>query len=525
MNFVSQRARHAARAVPGKVTPTEDSKGPECRSAGTTRSDEIYCSFSAMARGQNAVGPAPPRNLEGGPRLPLELLRMIAELAVSPCRMPVDCPNYCCHDCTRARSARYALSLTCYETYLVAQPALWHCLELRHATDTQLARSMSRLSALSTRPEPSRLLDPAHLVKRLLVLDDPVNEPLLRHRTRNSVPRLKNLNDVQLIRYSGDTSPLLRALAECREVAKVSLINGMFNERSFATALEGWTNLKSLIATGRSSFARPHFEALVASISPGLQELVVAISDEGGYSAGSFIHNHHLETLAERLSVDGDKTSLKALALPGASQITDEGIASLLGRSPELENLNLKLCYNLTDAGIKDLQTTGLKEFIVSYNADLTDAEVSRIIETNPGLLHLGLSRTNISERTIEAIAANCRSLKELELNDLPAVSKESLVKLFESLPELSSLHLSHVSSLDDDHIRTIAQHMPELSELSLCSAELSDPGSLLLLANRLRSTLVALNLDSVNCADEELVAGIEKLVDSEQPIVVSNFH
>lgn len=142
-------------------------------------------------------------------------------------------------------------------------------------------------------------------------------------------------------------------------------------------------------------------------------------------------------------------TALRALSL-SRCRLTDTaasgGLARLLARAPELEELGLGRCKRIADSAL----------------AAIAAASCASTLQ------FLDLTSCSASDQTLRMIGASCRRLRTLYLSNCPVVTNETVQAFARSCREMRALYLSSCSLVTDIGVLEIAYHCKELNVLNL---------------------------------------------------------
>ncbi|XP_075236200.1 S-phase kinase-associated protein 2 isoform X2 [Lycorma delicatula] len=126
---------------------------------------------------------------------------------------------------------------------------------------------------------------------------------------------------------------------------------------------------------------------------------------------------------------------------------TDEDVCRSISNNINLETLNLSLCYELNDIGLKYIieNCTSLQDLNVQWTR-LNESAISVICKSiNYGIKNLNLSGCgkNINDELVEILLMRCENLIELDLSDCVQLTDLTINSLMKYVPKLSTLSLS----------------------------------------------------------------------------------
>ena len=174
--------------------------------------------------------------------------------------------------------------------------------------------------------------------------------------------------------------------------------------------------------------------------------------------------------------------NLVSLDLGGCTKISNTGLLLLVSLGlPALTHLNLRSCWQLTDAGISHL-TNGpnslpIATLILQDCQKLTDMSLRHISEGLPTLKSLNLSFcASITDSGMKCLA-RMASLRELNLRFCDNISDIGVSYLSQGSVGLQSLDLSFCDRVTDSAMAHIASGLFNLKSLSLAACRLQDDG------------------------------------------------
>jgi len=178
-------------------------------------------------------------------------------------------------------------------------------------------------------------------------------------------------------------------------------------------------------------------------------------------------------TVATSLSSQGVLSSLKHLRLTGAYRLSDEGLISVLQRTPKLLSLGLPQCSRIAGPAIEALPqlTPNLKELDVTECRGLSGSTLTNAISGLPKLESLiidGIS-SEIDDLILDVIASGAvPMLHSLSLAACPQITSTGIKKVVTAVPHMRRLVLSECSNVDAATVVEIAGTCKQLEEISL---------------------------------------------------------
>ena len=142
-----------------------------------------------------------------------------------------------------------------------------------------------------------------------------------------------------------------------------------------------------------------------------------------------------------------------SIDLEGCSQINDESIKFLARRCPNLKKLSIKTCHLVTDQGIIAIAQNCFKLLSVKFPMDnVTSKGLVAVVKNNPHLKRIFAFSRAVTQKSMDAISANCADLETL-------IVYESCLKEHEN---------SSIDVITDNMLITLAKGCGKLKELTL---------------------------------------------------------
>ncbi|KAL4231710.1 hypothetical protein ACF0H5_009286 [Mactra antiquata] len=207
--------------------------------------------------------------------------------------------------------------------------------------------------------------------------------------------------------------------------------------------------------------------------------------------------------------IEASKCRLEFLTIHACLNVTDQGILSCTRNQNELESIKLKKLRQITDASLTCIKSNKLKKVDLSNCSKLTFKGVKLLTEKNVAIeeLYLGgiddsiehsktkcINITKIAKNVgdnlkvldtklnqlcdecLKSLAADCHSIKRLNLHGSSRISGEALTMFSIGCPALEGLDLSYCSGLCQGASSEVFWTLPtSLTELSLTGLLLSD--------------------------------------------------
>jgi hypothetical protein len=214
-------------------------------------------------------------------------------------------------------------------------------------------------------------------------------------------------------------------------------------------------------------------------------------------------HNPHLQSLEIQ---HGQKFDSVHFALEGGKPVMiaaayrvwlgDEQLQSLPGTEWPLREIVIKNCTNFLDATVIAIARhfRGLQVLRLG-SMQLTDRSLEALAANCPGLLELSLdSGANLTDAGVAQLVQGCTKLRDLSLAFSPQCTDASVVAVAKHLPLLASMDLSHCRLITDAAVTALIQGCPSLVSLSLRNCPLITDAAIVALAQQSRG-LHALNV------------------------------
>ena len=155
------------------------------------------------------------------------------------------------------------------------------------------------------------------------------------------------------------------------------------------------------------------------------------------------------------------------------TKIDNETVQHLTG-FPKLEGLGLASNAHLTEQGVADLLKRLPKlKFLELIDFPGIDKFEMRAIARHTTLKHLDLRDCLLTDDDLKTLS-ELKQLHILTLSQMPGITEQGILKLFDNLPELTDFHLKGMSPFSPEAVRKIIAD-PRLEYLELCDMGLTD--------------------------------------------------
>ena len=235
---------------------------------------------------------------------------------------------------------------------------------------------------------------------------------------------------------------------------------------------------------------------LIAAHCANLEDLQL-----GGYTG---ISNASLKTIA------GGLRRLRRLNLRSCWQVSDAGVLPLASASPAppLEDLNLQDCQKVSDLALRHIaQGLPVAALNLSFCANISDSGMKSLSRMS-SLRTLNLrSCDNISDIGVGYLAEGCVGLQSLDLSFCDRVTDRAMTHIASGLFNLRQLSLV-AAKVTDEGVAKICKTLVDLHVLNIGQCGLVTDASLLHIAARLHQLH---SLDLYGC-NEVTEAGVSSL-------------
>lgn len=182
----------------------------------------------------------------------------------------------------------------------------------------------------------------------------------------------------------------------------------------------------------------------------------------------------------ELADLSDDFMQLTAVHIPTSQLLTDDGFCHLFDERSELGLIGLEECVNLTDRTLNTIAATcsGLKKLSLIKLERITDFGVQAVLENAPLLTTLNLDWCPITDTTLYAISGSCRTLQELTISQAPKVTIEGFSSIVYGLQDLQTLELWGLEQLNDRWLYVLIQaNLQSLTQLDISFSSTTEAG------------------------------------------------
>ena len=214
---------------------------------------------------------------------------------------------------------------------------------------------------------------------------------------------------------------------------------------------------------------------------------------------------------------------LISLSLQNIS-VCDAGLTALAGKCPDLKELFIVNCQNVTAKGVLAIvQTTPYLTSLSVLINDFTDATMTTIAQHCPRLQTIEITTSLVTEAGIQTLFKHCfelrtiffgnfisisigftliRNLHELSIYDCPTLTDTMVATIVQNNPFLKRLKLSRCTQLTSAAVLTILRGCPELCQFAVTNTTLAATSKM----TSLMSTLIQEHYPKITEADINIV-------------------
>eukprot|EP00899_Mesostigma_viride_P008432 jgi/Mesvir1/17590/Mv08822-RA.1 len=172
---------------------------------------------------------------------------------------------------------------------------------------------------------------------------------------------------------------------------------------------------------------------------------------------------------------------LRTLVVPLC--VTDACMTQVAARCPLLEHLGVELCGGVSDASVKRIAAGCplLTRLDAAYCDKIGDAGLGELVKMTcgrwPGLRHVNVMMTSVTDAGVAAIAMCCRELRYLDVGKCQKVSNEGIAVVARNCPHLRYLSVTYCPLVTDAGICQVAEACRAMQELDISSSGVKDEG------------------------------------------------
>jgi F-box/leucine-rich repeat protein 2/20 len=166
----------------------------------------------------------------------------------------------------------------------------------------------------------------------------------------------------------------------------------------------------------------------------------------------------------------------------GDKEIFDSrGINWLSSRNIKIRHLKLKNVFNevVNDDDLMAMKISGFGMYLQSLtikDEQVSDFSITRISKGCPNIQNLNLSYcSNITDESIIKIAEMCKNMQNLDLYGCDGVTDLSIIRVAEMSPNLQCLNLYGCLGITDVSVIRISQMCPNMQNLNLGWCNITD--------------------------------------------------
>ncbi|TMW57099.1 hypothetical protein Poli38472_003024 [Pythium oligandrum] len=324
-----------------------------------------------------------------------------------------------------------------------------------------------------------------------------------RHRVARAVVKLRRMKPevLPLFLYPGvteidipdcsyiDESAFLEALQECTSaglsltILRLGLCGRSVSDSVILELGDSLRSVEQLKLSGCYRLSDTGVEALVRRCAPSLQEFELSCNQRITKTAidyfGELQHLHSL-SLSECPQLDDSALqalftmkNLRKLELNQMERISDEFVGELTAKLPDLEDLSLARCSQLSDVAVRAAfeNCRNLRHLDVSDLPDLTDDSVEPIRRLGHSLKRVTIGRclglTDVAIEHIAIGANNC--IERLVMSSLAEITDAAIFTLQKHcLASLETLDISFCRNITEDALGIFTDEAEQLKSLIL---------------------------------------------------------
>jgi hypothetical protein len=163
------------------------------------------------------------------------------------------------------------------------------------------------------------------------------------------------------------------------------------------------------------------------------------------------------------LALHGRLDKLETISLVGCRCIKDAEVTAILSKCfRSVKSIDIRECGLAESSATYIKHCTGLEAFAAHGNE--SSAEVVEIVQACPKLRKVNIQRigSRLTDEVLQSVAAHCRLLEHLSLQECSAVSDAAIRRVAESCPLLQYVNLDG-TSITDASVVSLCTHCPLL--------------------------------------------------------------
>lgn len=151
------------------------------------------------------------------------------------------------------------------------------------------------------------------------------------------------------------------------------------------------------------------------------------------------------------------------------SNVSDNGLESLIRRLPGMNKLELSNCNEVTGSGLWACLNAKITSLTITDCIHIADDTIGAIAQLLPALQELNLQAYHVTDNGLALFDSKLNSsLRVLRLKSCWEITNHGVVNIIHSLPNVTVLSLAGCSKVTDDGIEIIAENMKKLHSLDI---------------------------------------------------------
>ncbi|XP_053330410.1 F-box/LRR-repeat protein 17 [Spea bombifrons] len=199
----------------------------------------------------------------------------------------------------------------------------------------------------------------------------------------------------------------------------------------------------------------------------------------------------------------------KQLDLSSRQQVKDDILERITSRYPNLTEINISDCLNISDTGVCKLalKCQGLLKYTAYRCKQLSDASLITLASHCPSLrkVHVG-NQDRLTDEALKQLGTKCRELKDIHFGQCYNISDEGLIPIARGSPKLQRIYMQENKLVSDESVKAFAEHCPGLQYVGFMGCSVTSEGVIHL--TKLRH-LASLDLRHITKLDNETVMEI----------------
>ncbi|GLD96442.1 hypothetical protein PINS_up005125 [Pythium insidiosum] len=286
-----------------------------------------------------------------------------------------------------------------------------------------------------------------------------------------------------------DESTFLKTLQDCTAhglsltVLRLGLCGRCVSDSVIHELGDSLRSVEQLSLNGCYRLSDNGIEALVRRCAPSLQAFSLSCNQRITSSAINYFSELqflHTLSISECPQLDDSALSallgmstLRSLELNQMERITDDFVGALTAKLPDLEDLSLARCSQLTDVAIRSALENCLKLRVLDLSdiCELTDESLEPIRRLGHGLRRVSICRClGLTDLSVDHIAVGANTYLEcLEISSVSQCTDAAIKSLQQHCKSsLSELNISFCRKITEDCLGVFTDEAEQLSRLVL---------------------------------------------------------